>query len=522
MEKTYLLNEFKEKSFSQQKNNLSIKDVITSSAMHELIQRYGEAGRQFLIGLIGVDQTTGQVFDRSLLKVSTGKLNPNYRDQNIKQQAGYAAEINSVSRRNAEAIINREPNRYARSEDIARYGKNHKVVDIIELVNGEARSTSQMKFVTDGEVLLKKIARGEGGGKTDLSRYLDADRLEVPTEQVENMKEFCRKKAKALKEQAERLQLEDKSKLAERLHKQSDNYKKLEEKITDSGLTTEEAIQYRLNPRWETTKDIASVSHRAGVEGARFGAAIGGTISLVSNIIAVHAGEKELSDAILDTTKNTVISGAVGYSAAFSGSALKSFMQQSSSAVTRGLSKTGLPAMIVSTCLAAVQSIKKYAKGEINEEELAHEVGLTTSGMLSASMFTTVGQFAIPIPVLGAIIGGMVGYTLTNTFYQSFFEVLKEAKLSAEHRKIIEMQCLAARIVAQEYEEAIKNLFNQKLIDINQESKAMFAVLGNPEISADDFCAGMNQFANMLGKKISINNMAELDDAMSSNNPLSI
>jgi hypothetical protein len=42
----------------------------------------------------------------------------------------------------------------------------------------------------------------------------------------------------------------------------------------------------------------------------------------------------------------------------------------------------------------------------------------------------------------------MIGYALTNTFYQSFFDVLKEAKVSAEQRAFIEMKCEAAKALA--------------------------------------------------------------------------
>lgn len=516
------INGQSDKQDKSKKDHSDTKNYTIASATHEFTQRFGEAGGQFLAGLRGIDNATGQVFDRSLQRISEGRINPATAEQNIKQQAGYSAEVASVSKRNAEAIINQQGRRFARSEDLAAYGKNDPVVDIVELIDDQAAFKSQMKFVTNQKDLLQKIAKGEGDGKRDLSRYMEVDKLEVPTEQVENMKKICREEAKKLSEQAKKLKLDGKLDKAQKLQKQAENYKELEGKISDSGLTTEEAIRYRLNPHWETTKDIANVSHRAGMQGMKLGAAIGGSISLFTNIIALHSGEKEFADAALDVTKDTLISGAVGYSTTFTGTAIKTYMQQSSSAATRSLSQTGLPAMIVSACLATSKSITKYAKGEINEAKLTQEMGLTASGMLSASMFSAIGQVAIPIPVLGAMIGGMVGYTLTNTFYQSFFDVLKEAKLSAERRQIVEMQCRAAKIIAKEYEQRIKTLFAQRIAELDQESKAMFAVLDNPNISADDFCAGMNRFAEILGKKISINNIAELDAAMLSDKPLSI
>lgn len=501
---------------------IDLKHAAIAGGLFETVARHGDAGAEFLKGLRGIDYATGQKFDRSLLDVANYKINANDAVKNIKQQAGFSAEIASVSKRNAQARIDRQANRFTRSEDLTHYGKNNTTVDIVELLDGKELSTSQMKFVSQPDDLLKKIARGEGGGKNDYSRYMSVDKLEVPTEQVEAMKETCREQAQKLKEQAQAVRENGDLALAEKLNKQAENYRELEQKITDSGLTTEEAIRYRLNPHWETAKDIAQVSHQAGIEGAKFGAAIGGGISAVTNAIAVWTGDKELGDAIMDTAKDTLVSAGVGYGTAFTGTALKTYMQQSGSTALRTLSKTGLPAAVVSVCIATGKSVSRYAKGEIDGQQFAQEMGLTATGMLSASAFTLAGQIAIPIPVLGGLIGGMVGYAITNSLYQGFFDALKEAKLSAERRQIVEMQCAAAAAVARQYEQGFKELFSSKVAQLDNESTALFALLEKDNISADELCAGMNRFAEILGKKISINTMEELDSAMFSDDVLTI
>lgn len=504
------------------KETLSLRDYAIFGGLYEPIFRYGNAGAEFLKGLRGIDYETGKVFDRSLEQVSNYALDTENIDKNLKQQAGFSAEIASTSRKNAKNIIQGKANRFVRSEDLTQYGKNHNVVDIVELLDDQEISTSQMKFVSNPDELLKKIARGEGGGKNDLSRYMGVDKLEVPTEQVERMKVTCREQAKKLQEQANRARQNGNIQLAEKLEKQAKNYQELERKVTDSGLTTEQAIKYRLNPQWETIKDIAGISHQAGIEGAKFGAAIGGSISLITNIIATRSNQKEFGEAVLDTAKDTIVSAGVGYGTAFVGTALKTYMQQSAHTTVRALSKTGLPAAIVSVCLATTKTISKYAKGEIDEAELMQEMGLTVTGLVSSSMFTVLGQMAIPIPVVGGLIGGMVGYVLTNTFYQSFFDVLKDAKIAKEHREMMEMKCQTAQILANQYRLAIQDLFDKKSFQLDQESQKLFSMLGNPNIPADDFCKGINEFAQSLGKDLSIKDMQELDAIMLSDDPLII
>lgn len=500
-------------------NKNSSIDIAIASSQFELTQRYGQAGAEYLKGYRGIDHETGQVFDRSLRQISESKINPEYAEQNIKQQAGYSAEIRSANRRNAKAIIEGRNSYTYRSEDVAGYGKNHNTIDLIE-ISDEKIITSQTKFISNQGDLLKKIACGQGGGKNDLSRYLDVDKLEVPTEQVESMKEICREKSKGLREQNANLKAKGKTDLAKLKLKQAENYEALEKKISDSGLSTEDAIRTRINPEKETFKEITRTSHQAGIEGAKLGAAIGGSVSLVSNAIALYSGDKTLCEATSETIKDTAKSAGMGYATGFSGSALKAYCSQSSSNTLRAVAKTNLPATIISICASTGKLIARYAKGEINEAELAQEMGLSLSGMLSASMFAGIGQIAIPIPVLGSLIGGMVGYAMTNTFYQSFFDVLKETKLSKQRREIVEMHCATAKIIANEYRKHITQLFDSKITQLKDTGQAMFDALDNPELSCDEFCAEMNRFALMLGKDLPIKNKAELDKVMQSNKPL--
>lgn len=496
-----------------------IKNITIASSQYEITQCYGSAGAEFLKGLRGVDRETGEVFDRSLKQISEYKINPDYAEQNIKQQAGFSAEVVSVNKRNAEAIIEGKNSRTYRSEDFPGYGKNHNTVDIIEISDGEI-ITSQTKFVSNKNALLKKIACGEGGGKNDLSRYLSENKLEVPTEQVESMKEHCREQSKSLREQYARLKAEGNIELAETKLEHAKNYEALEDKISDSGVTTEEAIRIRTNPEKETFKNIAKTSHKAGIEGAKLGATIGGSVSLIGNAIALYSGDKTLYEATSETIKDTAKSAGMGYATGFSGSTLKAYWSQSSSETLRAVAKTNLPATIISICASTGKLITRYAKGEINEAELAKEMGVSLSGMLSASMFAGIGQLAIPVPVLGGMIGGLVGYAMTNTFYQSFFDVLKEAKLSKQRREMVEMHCATAKMIANAYRENLTELFNTKIIQLKDTGQAMFDALDNPELSCEEFCTEMNRFALVLGKDLPIKSKAELDQAMQSDEPL--
>ncbi len=489
-------------------------------SLNDTVKLHGAANAEFLKGLSGIDYESGVIFDRSLLQVSQYKLNPEYVENNLKQQAGYSAEIASVSRKNAQNIRENGKARYLRSEDISSFGKNHAVVDIVELIDGDIISTAQMKFVGDNKLdsLLNKIANvHKKSSKNNLSRYLQVDELQVPTEQVEKAKQICKEQAVSLNTQAKKLREEGKTQLAAQKEQVAKNYSELEQKISDSGLTTEEAIAYRLSPKLMTAKDIARVSHKAGIEGAKFGAVIGGAISLITNLIVTCNGDKELSEAAFDVVVDTTASAGVGYATAFAGSTLKSMLQQSASQYTRALSATALPTLAVSVCTACASSILSYTAGDISEAELLQNIGSNARGMLSASMFSAVGQVVIPVPVLGGLVGGMIGYTLSNLFYQGFLSSFEEAKESREQLELIRYKCLAARQMATAYQVHLDEIFNNKISQLNDEKAQLFSALNMSNTDMNQFCNDINSFALILGKDLQFKSQSEFDDFMLAN-----
>jgi hypothetical protein len=498
-------------------NKKSEANTLIGLSQIENINRHGSANAEFLKGLRGFDYETGVKLDRGLRDIAGYKVNENYRDQNIKQQAGFSAEIASVSHRNAENIVNGNPARASRTEDLSQFGKNHPVVDIVETLNGTVLegSSEQMKFVTGYDDLLKKIARGDGnGGPNDLSRYMEVDKLSLPGEQVEAARATCRQQAASLRSQADSLEKQGRTDLAVKYRQDAENYEQLEGKITDSGLTTDEAIFYREHPDLATAMDIANYSHKAGLQGAKFGAAIGGSISLITNALAVASGDKDLSEALIATASDTAKAAGVGYGTAFVGSALKGYMQQHSAEAIRALSKTALPALVVSSVLALSSVIGAYAQGEISETELLSQVGGTTTGMISTSMFATIGQIAIPVPILGGIIGGMVGSTMSGLFCQSLGQALSEARQSAERLHLIEQQVQAAIRLNQAYNAKIRAIFDEKIEQFSMLSKDVFLHEDSPDINT--FFASATRFSDALGATLPFNTMNEFDDFMDS------
>ena len=491
--------------------------IALSSA--ETVNRHGSANAEFIKGYRGIDSETGQRFAKGLAGIAEHKVNPEYAAHNIKQQAGYAAEVATTSRDNAEAIIQRSEKRTWRSDDLPQYGKNHNVVDRVQVLNGEIveGSQAQMKFVGNREQLFERIAAEDG----KFARYRGI-KLELPSEQFEGAAQECRETANKLRQQADVVERNGNSKQAEKLRRKAENYDQLADNVTDSGLTTEQAIFYREHPVAATALDIARTSHRAGLEGARYGAIIGGSISLLQNMLAAAQGKKEAGDAARDLAIDTAKAGALGYGSAFAGAAIKGGMQQSGRQAVRTLANTNAPALAVAVVLSLGGSVKRYVADEISEAEFLVEVGEKGAGMLSAGMMSALGQLAIPIPFVGAAIGGMIGYTLSSLFYQSALEAAQGAEIS--RKRLARTQAIqeAARARIAEEQSRLDAFISHEIPQLQQATQQLFSSLATEHQSADAVAAAVNQFATLLGKRLEFQSIAEFDDFMCSDRPLQL
>ncbi len=548
-------------------------------AADETVNRFGSANAEFIKGYRGVDNETGKTFAKGLAGIARHRVNadPQKGAANIKQQAGYSAEVSVTSRRNAEAHIQRSDVRVSRSDDLPEFGRNHTVVDLVELRDGKIieGSQAQMKFVGSREELFEDIVREDGRFK----RYRGIN-LELPSEQFESSEalrqkaqelneqaqharsqaqsaeargdldaakvyekearrqhklaeaqgreamsaqEFCKERATARRAAAQRAEQEGRPADAAKLQREADNYDQLAAKVKDSGLTTKDAIFYREHPKIATALDIARTSHRAGLEGAKYGAIIGGCIELLKNALAVAQEEKTARAALSDTTTGIAKAGALGYATAAAGAAVKGFMQQSGNQTLRTFAGTSAPTLAVNICLSLGASVKRYVMGDISEAELLTEVGEKGAGMLSSGMMAALGQLAIPVPFVGAAIGGMIGYSLSSLFYQSALDAARAAEASRENLARVRGIEAAARASIAEEQTALDAFLRQEMPQLRQETLQLFAIAESPNTSdLNALSIAVNRYASLLGKELEFRSLAEFDDFMASDQPLKL
>lgn len=492
--------------------------TATALSMSETVSRYGSANAEFVKAYTGTDNEAGKVLSKGLKGISQEKTG-------VKHRAGWAGEVAGTSRDNAEAIINKSSERTIRSDDLKHYGtdtdpKYRQAVDRVRVdENGKIIYEAQTKLEASGNKVANQVSHEDH----KYSKYFGR-KLELPSEQVEDAKTYCRNRAENLRKHALQAEQKRKPELAEKFRERADRFDKLaEEDIVDLGISTQQAIDYAEKPLRETLKDIANTSHRAGMEGAKYGAIIGASISLLTNAFSMAQEKKQLAEAAQALATDTAKAAALGYGTAFAGAALKGSLQQSSNHALRTIAGTNAPALAVNICLSLGSSVKRYATGEISEAQLLTEVGEKGAGMLSSSMMAALGQLAIPVPFVGAAIGGMIGYTLSSFFYQSALEAARNVEFSRQ-----QLECIGAiesaareRLAAEQAE--LSAFTSREIPQLRGETERLFAIVDNAFLSnTDDLAAAVNEYAALLGKTLQFQNLSEFDDFMASDKPLAL
>ena len=280
--------------------------------------------------------------------------------------------------------------------------------------------------------------------------------------------------------------------------------------------TSDEAVFARLHPGLSTTIDIAKISHRAGIQTAETAAIIGGSVSIVKNLVSVCKGESEPKEAVINVAKDTASTTAVGYGTGFVGTALKSVMQNSKSQYVQALSKTNIAGTLVAVSVSVTKTLTRYFKGEIDGVECLETIGEQGTGMVASAMFSLIGQIAIPIPVVGGMIGGMLGYALSSASYGILTQSLKDEKLAREERIQIEKACEEYINMIREYRSEIEKLISEYLSESMDIFRESFTGIKNALVigDVDWVIESANTITESFGGKASFSSMDEFNSKM--------
>ncbi len=222
-----------------------------------------------------------------------------------------------------------------------------------------------------------------------------------------------------------------------------------------SSVTKGGAIEARLNPKLSTGKEVASISHKAGMNAAQTGALISGGVSVIKNIYECLAKGKDPKEAIKHTAIATLKGGAFSYGSAFASSSLGGWMQSSANRIIQNLGKGSAPAMIVTACVTNATVLTRYFSGKIDGTELCKQLVKANTTLVSSGAMAVAGQALIPIPVVGMLVGAFVGAILSETF----FNILNSERVELVRQRRIEVEKECREFI--KWLEAYQNQFKE-------------------------------------------------------------
>ena len=384
-------------------------------------------------------------------------LDPAHLQGGPNQKHGGAAERQQVHDSNVEKIQNgQEPD--TRLSDSGIDPK----VDIVD-----GNTNYQMKFCETAQKTYNALFDGDYEG---VKKY-------CPKGQANDIKKIAQKAADDYKAKA------NQCKANGDMQGYKDNMAKankaldIANTVEDASVTYEQSKTIIDNRTKNAILGVAKDCHKAGVESAKSGAMISAVFSGGDNLMAVMKGEKELTEALIDTIKDTAVSAAKAYAVGATSTLLATGAEQGAKALTNfaasasnsavsaaasnsasvlnAFSQSCAPAMVIVGAIEFTKSVYNYSQGKLTKEELLIELGRKTVGIVSSTLagtaatalFAPLGPFA---PLAGAAVSMLV-YSVTTAFYDSVVETIKLVK---RHDEVLRLTAM--------YNEAYEKLHNAR------------------------------------------------------------
>lgn len=481
-------------------------------ALHDLVDRYSEASALDLMAYDGVDHTGmfGGSMKRSLKSVAESKLGKDATEalRNMRQQAGFSAEIIETTRKNKERIISGEKFRSARLDDLGH--TNDQLVDTADFFidgNGNkiivAGTETQMKFIgNNGSQTFNKLC------ETKHEKYWKAGvKVEIPKDYFEDFSKTADEKISNLQKEVEELKARGASaSVIEAKQNQLNKYKAVRKNTIPSGTTSSDAMLARTNPKLYTVKSMLSTAHDAGIAGAQQGAIVGGGCAIVCNMVDILKG-KNIDEALKDVAKSTGKSAARSYAISAGGSLIEGGVQHYKDSVPKLLKMKGAPTEVAGFVVDTVESFYGYFSGNISGTECMQNVA--KSAVFALANLTPIGQ---------AVFVARTAYTLASVAVGILKQALEAPGIARERRIQIEEECKQQIALLKqfrvEFEETSKRWVKEVTNTFVTALNAMDDALQIGDV--DKYIGAANSITETMGQSVQFHNQKEFDSLMDS------
>lgn len=277
---------------------------------------------------------------------------------------------------------------------------------------------------------------------------------------------------------------------------------KNKEAAIERGKKANNYIESSLNSK--ATKNIIKTGHTAGINSMSSAGTSTLAASGILNLISYTKGDISGKEAIKNTVNDTIKSGATGYALGSSLTVISHSLSDSSSKFIQALVKSNVPGRIVTAVMMTGNTLKRYANNEITTQECIMEIGEKGINCATIGYVMAAGQTLIPIPIIGATIGALIGSVVISKYSNSIKETLKNKELEHQKRlKLIEEYQKSekqAKEFKEELEEYLKSYFKEYQDCFDE---ALFDIRYSFQNGdADGVIAGANKITEKLGGKV--------------------
>jgi hypothetical protein len=394
----------------------------------------------------------------------------------------------------------------------ASMGAPHDPVDIVIKKGGETIKEVQAKSCN---------AASKSAFALSEAKYKEMLRL-APSEQHEKIKELLEKRIKT-----GTLKAEDYEQTYRNLIKTLEYGN-----VASPGTTYQEALDATdINVAVkiaEKTKLKSALTdmHKSGNQAGCVSAAITGVLGSTTGVYSVYRGETEFNELAPRILIDSAKSYATGYASTALSKGLTHFIREKfGESLARSLNRSNAPIAFATGVVNAGKALVSYMRGDIDSERCLNEIGHTALTSAFSFYYGAFGQIAIPIPVVGAVVGAGIGYFIGNILHQAGLVSLGDSqvvKAAKERRRAVQALCLSVipeiqknrhefEIYIEKYFSDRKNIFIESL-ELMDESLLRWDV--------DAFASGLERISNQFGQSLQFKTFSEFNDFMASDEPL--
>jgi len=198
--------------------------------------------------------------------------------------------------------------------------------------------------------------------------------------------------------------------------------------------------------RWANGQVLRATARQVGTAGLT-AAALGGLAATASAMAAARAQEVSVTSAVASSCGAIAQSATVAGGTAALGEGVR--LAAGAGALPTGLAGGALPLVVAGVAVDVARHGAAFARGELNTTELAARTAEVVGRSSALWAFTALGQTVVPVPVVGALAGAVVGQVAVGLVSRGMQMALAEARaVGAEESRIAALEREVAEGVA--------------------------------------------------------------------------